>query len=65
MRKKTTKTKKIVKRAFHEVYEKTPKAVMNTIAKSGAEQGRKQRVAIALSKARKKGARIPRAPRSY
>jgi hypothetical protein len=59
-RKKLTKTKKIVKRAFHEVYHNTPNVVYQTTAKKGAERGQKQRVAIALSKARKKGARIPR-----
>jgi hypothetical protein len=59
-RKKMTKTKRIVKRAFHEVHEMTPKAVLHTMTAVGPERAEKQRVAIALSKARAKGARIPK-----
>jgi hypothetical protein len=59
-RKKLTKTKRIVKAAFHEVYHDTPNAVYQTTAKKGEVRGQKQRVAIALSKARASGARIPR-----
>lgn len=57
---KKTKTKRIVKKAFHEVHEMTPKTVVNTWVTSGEERAKKQRVAIALSKARRKGARIPK-----
>jgi hypothetical protein len=60
MAKKMTKTKKIVKRMFHEVHERTPSAVMHTMIDKGPERAEKQRVAIALSKARAKGARIPK-----
>lgn len=58
-----SKSQKIVASAFHEVAHNTPKAVTTTMAKSGPVQAQKQRVAIALSKARAAGARIPRAPR--
>ena len=59
-KKKMTKTRRIVKAAFHEVHENQPKIVMHTIAKKGPEVGRKQKIAIALDKARRKGARIPK-----
>lgn len=47
-----------VAQAFHEVYHNTPKIVTHTAEKFGAEDARKQRVAIALSKARKAGADV-------
>jgi hypothetical protein len=59
-RKKMTKTQKLVKSAFHEIKQDQPKVVTHTIAAKGTEVGRKQKIAIALSKARAKGARIPR-----
>jgi hypothetical protein len=61
--KKKGKSKKIVERAFHEVTHNTPHQVAATMAKKGPVAARKQRVAIALSKARSAGARIPRARR--
>jgi len=48
-----------VARAFHEVHENTPRIVTQTAKKSGKAQAEKQRVAIALSKARQAGASIP------
>lgn len=59
-RKKQTKTKRALKAAFHEVYHDTPHAVIQTTAKKGPVVAQKQRIAIALSKARAKGGRIPR-----
>ena len=55
--------KTLVTSAFHEVYHNTPKVVTSTAAKFGQARADKQRVAIALDKARQHGARIPRAPR--
>jgi hypothetical protein len=57
---KKTKSRKLVEKAFHEVHEQIPEAVHKTFYKKGAAQADKQLVAIALSKARAKGARIPR-----
>lgn len=54
------KTKRIVKRVMSEVHHTPPKVVMETTVKKGPEAARKQKVAIGLNKARKKGARIPR-----
>jgi len=54
------KTKRIVRREMRKVHRETPKIVMETTANKGPDAARKQRVAIGLSKARKKGARIPR-----
>jgi hypothetical protein len=51
-----------VEAAFSEVHKNTPKAVKKTTAKKGKAAGEKQRVAIALSKARAAGAKIPEAP---
>jgi hypothetical protein len=58
MGKKLTKTQKLVKAAFHEVHHNAPHAVALTVAKKGPERAAKQRVAIALNKARSKGAKI-------
>jgi hypothetical protein len=59
-----TKSQRIVSSAFHEVKHDTPKIVTHTAAKFGQERADKQRVAIALSKARAAGARgIGKAPR--
>ena len=49
--------------AFSEVFAKTPKAVKRTARKFGEKRAKKQRIAIALNKARRAGARIPK-PRS-
>lgn len=46
--------------AFHEVYTDEPSIVGKTREKFGAERAKKQKVAIALSKARKAGAKIPK-----
>lgn len=50
---------KRVEAAFHEVFTDTPKIVKHTARKFGKAKAEKQRVAIALSKARKAGASIP------
>ena len=50
----------ILHRAFSEVFSNTPKAVVHTMGVSGPKQAAKQRIAIALSKARQKGVKIPR-----
>lgn len=52
-------TKAKVAAAFHEVKENPPKVLAKTRRKSGAALANRQRVAIALSKARKAGASIP------
>jgi hypothetical protein len=57
---KQTKSQSIVSSAFHEVMHNKPRTV--DTSKSAAGQ-HKQMVAIALSKARAAGARIPKAPR--
>lgn len=41
--------------AFHEVKHNEPKVVAKTRRKKGAKAARKQKIAIALSKARRKG----------
>lgn len=56
-RKKKTKTRKLLDRAFREVHRQTPKAVRRTMQRNPVT-AEKQRVAIALNKARKGGARI-------
>jgi hypothetical protein len=58
--KKPTKTEKLVHRAFSEVHANTPKQVKRTYAMHGPDAAKKQRTAIALSKAREAGARIPK-----
>lgn len=47
-----------VNAAFQEVNTNVPKAVQSTAAKYGIDRARKQKIAIALSKARKMGANI-------
>ena len=54
------KSKAIVKRAFDEVTKNTPTIVKKTARKKRAVRARKQKIAIALSKARAAGASIPR-----
>ena len=51
--------KSALKRAFSEVTTNPPKVLASTRKKSGAKQAGKQKVAIALSKARASGAKIP------
>ena len=50
----------ILHRAFSEVFHKMPKVVKHTARKYGKKRAESQRKAIALSKARKRGANIPR-----
>jgi len=50
---------KKVAAAFHEVKENPPAVLAKTAKKSGAARADKQRIAIALSKARAAGAKIP------
>jgi hypothetical protein len=47
-----------VSAAFHEVKHNPPKVLAKTRKKSGKKRARKQQIAIALSKARAKGARV-------
>lgn len=58
--KKKTKTKRILEEVGHELKVNEPSAVAKTRAKKGAKAARKQEVAIMLSKARSRGARIPK-----
>ena len=55
-----TKTRRILEDVGHELKVNEPEIVGETRRKEGAEQAEKQRVAILLSKAKKRGARIPR-----
>ena len=48
----------IVEKAGHEMKMNPPKILAHTASKFGAKRAEKQRVAILLSKARKKGAKI-------
>lgn len=54
------KGKAKVRAAFEEVHENEPGIVAHTRKKFGAERAEKQRTAIALDKARRAGAKIPR-----
>lgn len=49
-----------IKRAFHEINKNEPTIVKKTRATKGAKAAQKQKVAIALNKARQRGARIPK-----
>lgn len=60
---KKGKSKAKVERAFHEVFHNTPTIVAATMAKKGPKAAQKQRVAIALDKARRSGAHIRKSPR--
>ena len=62
-KRKATKSAGLLHSAFEEVYSNTPKIVTHTAKKFGAARARKQRIAIAFSKARKAkgGGRIPKA----
>lgn len=57
---KPTKTRKRIDRAMREVHRNPPERVQRTLRKKGPKAAKRQQVAIALSKARKRGARIPR-----
>lgn len=54
------KTKAILKSVGRELKKNPPKILAHTARKFGAADAKKQRVAILLSKARKRGARILR-----
>jgi hypothetical protein len=56
------KGKSKVEAAFHEVFTNEPAVVAQTRKKQGPAQARKQKIAIALSKARAAGAKIRRRP---
>jgi Family of unknown function (DUF6496) len=55
-----TKSERKVSAAFREVNRNEPGIVAHTRAKYGSRRAAKQKVAIALSKARKAGAKVPR-----
>ena len=57
-KKKITKTRRLKDSAFRELKRNEPKRVAQTRRKKGAKAARRQNIAIALDKARKKGARI-------
>lgn len=57
---KPTKSQRIKDRMFREVMDNPPQRVTRTQRKKGKKAARKQEVAIALSKARRAGARIPK-----
>ena len=48
-----------LQRAFSEVSKNSPAVLAKTRKKSGAARAKKQSIAIALSKARQSGAKIP------
>lgn len=58
-KKKMSRDERLKAMAFHEVMRNEPSTVSR--AKVGEAKKKKMRVAIALSKARKSGARIPKA----
>lgn len=58
--KKQTRMERLKSAAFHEVHADEPAIVGHTRAKFGAKRATAQKTAIALSKARKAGARIPK-----
>ena len=58
MPEKRTKSRRKIDAAFREVKKNPPARVKRTKRKKGKEAARKQTIAIALSKARAKGARI-------
>lgn len=56
--KKKTKAQKILKSVGHELKVNPPRVLAKTRAKKGAKRAQKQKIAILLSKARARGARI-------
>jgi hypothetical protein len=60
---KPTKSEKKVSAAFREVYADEPSVVAQTRKKQGPEAAQRQKVAIALSKARAAGALVRRSAR--
>lgn len=57
---KHTKSERAKRAAFSEVSANVPDSVKRTARTKGPKAAQRQKVAIALSKARKAGARIPR-----
>ena len=57
---RSKKGRATVAAAFHEVEEDEPEVVGTTRRKKGAKAAQRQKVAIALSKARQAGVRIPK-----
>lgn len=55
---KKTRTAKILEVVGSEIKDKPPRILSHTREKYGAEAAEKQRVAILLNKARKRGARV-------
>lgn len=58
---KKSKASKILSSVGRELKKNPPKVLAKTRRKKGAKAAKKQRVAILLSKARKRGARIKKA----
>lgn len=54
------KTRAILESVGHELKENPPKQLAKTRAKSGLARAKKQKTAILLSKARARGANIPK-----
>ena len=59
---RASKSARKVTEAFREVYANEPAVVGDTRAKFGAKRAQRQKVAIALSKARRAGAKAPQGP---
>jgi hypothetical protein len=57
---KQTKSRRILKSVAHELKHNPPSILATTRRKKGAKAAERQRKAILLSKARKRGARIKR-----
>lgn len=57
---KKTRTARILSSVGHELKENPPRIVLKTQRKKGKEAANKQRVAILLNKARKRGGHIPK-----
>lgn len=57
---KSAKGRHMIAEAFHEVEEDEPEVVAMTRRKHGAKAAKRQKTAIALSKARRAGVRIPK-----
>jgi hypothetical protein len=55
-----SRKKGVLSRAFSEVFGNEPSIVAHTRKKFGKKRAKKQKVAIALSKARRAGAHIPK-----
>jgi molybdenum cofactor biosynthesis enzyme len=60
MAEKKSKSRRLTDQAFAEVPYKTPAVVKQTAKKKGNAAAKKQMAAIALDKARRAGARIPK-----